>query len=261
MNGVSHPTSKAPILQPMNAPFSEPQPPATRQPIFNLPPVVSALIALLLAIHAGREFLLDDDAYVQAILTFAFIPLRVTQPDVFASVAPAGAEIWSFLTYAALHGDWGHVIVNTIWLAAFGTPLARRFGAGRFLAFAAVGAIAGAILHLAIVPQAMTPMVGASAAVSALMAGAARFAFQSGGPMWGQGGDWAYQQPAAPLTEMMRDRRVMTFLGIWFAVNLVFGLTSGAGLASGGVAWDAHIGGFLAGLLLFRFFDPVQRAG
>ena len=45
----------------------------------------------------------------------------------------------------------------------------------------------------------------------------------------------------------------MTFLGVWFALNLVFGLTGGAGLASGAVAWDAHLGGFLAGLLLFRF--------
>jgi membrane associated rhomboid family serine protease len=260
ITSLSQATAKAPILRSMNAPFPDPQPPATRQPIFNLPPVVTGLIALLLAIHAGRYFLLDDKTDVQALLTFAFFPVRTTAPALFSGVAPDGAMVWSFLTYAALHADWGHVLVNTVWLAAFGAPLARRFGPVRFLAFAGVGAVAGAMLHLAMDPNSMTPMVGASAAVSALMAGAARFAFQRGGPMWGSGGTGDYQLPAAPLSEMVRDRRVMTFLGIWFAINLVFGLTSGAGMASGGVAWDAHIGGFLAGLLLFRLFDPVPRA-
>jgi membrane associated rhomboid family serine protease len=57
----------------------------------------------------------------------------------------------------------------------------------------------------------------------------------------------------------MRDRRVLTFLGVWFGLNLLFGLTSGqTGLASGTIAWEAHIGGFVAGLLLFPLFDPVK---
>lgn len=244
----------------MNAPFPNPHAPSTRQPILNLPTVVTGLIALLLAVHAGRSFLLSSDADFQALLTFAFIPLREIQPAAFAGIAPDGAVVWSFITYAGLHADWGHVIINVIWLAAFGAPVARRFGATRFLAFAAIGAIAGAALHLAIYPQSIAPLVGASAGISALMAGAARFAFQEGGPMWGRTDLGAYRRPAAPLTEVIRDRRVMTFLGIWFVINLIFGLTSGAGTAGGAVAWDAHLGGFIAGLLLFRFFDPVPRA-
>ena len=242
----------------MNAPFPNPQTPSTRQPAFNLPMAVSGLIALIVAIHAGRAFLLGPDSDLQVILTFAFIPLREVHPEVFADMAAGGARVWSFLTYAFLHGDWGHVLINAVWLAAFGSPLARRFGATRFLLFAAVGAVAGAAVHLAIYPNSIVPMVGASAAISALMAGASRFVFQAGGPMWGFGGIDGYRRPAAPLAEILRDRRVLAFLGVWFGINLVFGLTGGAGLSEGAIAWDAHIGGFVAGLVLFRWFDPVK---
>lgn len=242
----------------MNAPIPNPPPPSTRQPVLNIPPIVTVLIVTFVAIHALRLYVLDPGTDMQVILDFSFIPIREMRPEAFAGMAAPGAIAWSFVTYAFLHGDWMHVVVNCVWLAAFGSPLARRFGAFRFLAFSAVGAIAGAALHLAIYPSSLVPMVGASAAISAQMAGAARFVFQTGGPMWGMGQiPGAHHLPAAPLMEVFRDRRVLAFLAVWFGINIVFGLTSGAGLAQGGVAWDAHIGGFIAGLLLFRFFDPV----
>jgi len=243
----------------MNAPFSNPNMRGTRQPVFNLPPVVTALIALMLAIQAGQEWLLGADARIQALLNFAFIPLRETHPDIFVGVVQfgEGARVWTFLTYALLHAGWLHVGLNVIWLAAFGSPVARRFGTPRFLAFAAVGAVAGAALHLAIFPTSEVPLVGASAGISALMAGAARFVFQSGGPMWSLGTFDAYRQPAAPLAALVRDSRVVLFLAVWFGTNIIFGITGGAGVADGAVAWDAHIGGFIVGLLFFPLFDPV----
>lgn len=245
----------------MNAPIPNPRIPATRQPIFNLPAVIGGLIALLLAIHAGRVFFLSADADLQVLLDFAFFPIRETNPGKYSDLAAVGelARVWTFITYAFLHADWVHVGLNSVWLAAFGSPLARRFGAVRFLLYSGIGAIAGAALHLAIYPSSEIPIVGASAGISAMMAGAARFVFQTDGPMWSLGGFDAYRQSAAPLREIIRDRRVVTFLAVWFGSNLVFGLTGGGGLASGAVAWDAHIGGFLAGLLFFRFFDPIAR--
>jgi membrane associated rhomboid family serine protease len=102
-------------------------------------------------------------------------------------------------------------------------------------------------------------MIGASAAISAHMAGASRFVFSAGGPLRGSAGALAYRRPAAPLGEVIRDRRVLAFLGVWFGLNLLFGLWGAeSGLASGAIAWEAHIGGFLAGLLLFPAFDPVR---
>jgi membrane associated rhomboid family serine protease len=91
------------------------------------------------------------------------------------------------------------------------------------------------------------------------MAAATRFTFQRGGPL-GMGAhiDEAYRVPAADLLTSLRDKRVLVFLAVWFGVNILFGVwaLSAAGFEQA-VAWQAHIGGFLAGLLGFSLFDPV----
>ena len=66
--------------------------------------------------------------------------------------------------------------------------------------------------------------------------------------------------PALSLLRAMRNTRVLGFLAVWFGVNIVFGMGSIAiGADGSSVAWQAHIGGFIAGLLLFSLFDPVPR--
>src|SRR6185312_2681652 len=103
---------------------------------------------------------------------------------------------------------------------------------------------------------------GASAAISGTMGAATRFAFEPGGSldMWrGMVGD-PDRIPAARLTQALRNPRVVAFLVVWFGLNLLFGLGSVSITGASGdqtVAWEAHVGGFLAGLLLFSFFDPV----
>ena len=138
-----------------------------------------------------------------------------------------GAEIWTFVTYALIHGDWTHLGINCVWLLAFGTPVARRFGAIRYLAFFAVTSAAGAAAHLATHSNAFAPMVGASASISGFMAAAMRFAFQRSGPLGLLGrDDAAYRVPALPLGAVLRDPRVLAFLAVWFALNLLFGIGS-----------------------------------
>jgi membrane associated rhomboid family serine protease len=116
-------------------------------------------------------------------------------------------------------------------------------------------------LHLATHAGEALPMVGASASISGAMAASMRFAFQHGGPIWSRGTDpEVYRLPALPLTEVLRDRRVVIFLIVWFGLNFLFGLGSLSITGSEqSVAWQAHIGGFVAGLLLFGLFDPVPR--
>jgi membrane associated rhomboid family serine protease len=88
-----------------------------------------------------------------------------------------------------------------------------------------------------------------------------RFAFQRGGPIWSRGTDpEVYRLPALPLSEALRDRRIVIFLIVWFGLNFLFGIGSLSITGSEqSVAWQAHIGGFVAGLLLFGLFDPVPR--
>src|SRR5207253_11161662 len=123
------------------------------------------------------------------------------------------ADIWTFVTYALLHGSLGHLLLNGVWLLAFCSPVAQRFGPLRFLAFMAVTAAAGAVAHLVTHFGELLPMVGASAAISGAMAAAIRFAFQRGGPLelWRDRAE-ACRVPAAPLVASLRDRRVIAFL-------------------------------------------------
>jgi membrane associated rhomboid family serine protease len=232
-----------------------------REPIFNVPGVVLATIGVLVLVHAVRTYglsLADDQRFL---LNFAFFPARYDLSPVTQIAWPGGlaADIWSFVTYAFIHGDWTHLGLNAVWLAAFGSAVARRFGTLRFLLFFVITAAAGAAAHLATHLGDFWPMAGASAAVSGYMAAAIRFVFQVGGPLgWMRGHPDAYRQPAAPLLVALRNPGVMVFLAAWFGLNLLFGVGTFSLLDEGqSIAWQAHLGGFVAGLLLFPLFDPV----
>jgi membrane associated rhomboid family serine protease len=238
--------------------------PPRRQRILNVPAVVVTLVVALGLIHAFLVLVLNTEQTTEVLLLFAFIPARydpAVLPDV---VWPGGqaADFWTFVTYALLHGDISHLIFNVVWLLAFGSPVAQRFGPLRFMAFMAVTAAAGAGVHLMTHFGELLPMIGASAAISGTMAAAIRFAFQRGGPLasWRDRAD-ANRVPAAPLTTSLRDPRVLAFLAVWFGINLLFGLGpfSMPGIEQA-IAWQAHIGGFVAGLLSFAAFDPVPMS-
>jgi membrane associated rhomboid family serine protease len=260
--------------------------PHHRERIFNLPPPVLWITVLLLAIE-GICQLIQPEAYLEILQRFAFVPGRFTYafdpervPLAFNAIAgdselqaeaarfflgDGKPQWWTVITYAFLHGSWLHVGVNCVWFAAFGSPVARRFGAQRFLLFCAVAAIAGAAAHYITHVADLEPVVGASAAVSGVMAAAARFVFQPGAPLDESLGftdraqeDTAYRQPALPLRRIVSNRSAISFLAFWFLANFLFGVfpMPVAGVANAAVAWQAHIGGFLIGLLAFRWFDP-----
>lgn len=183
--------------------------PVQREPLFNLPAVIVALLGVLAFIHGVREWVLTQDQDIHVLIEFAFIPARYDSSPVLGGVVPGGpgAAVWSFVTYAFLHGSWMHLGINAVWLMAFGTPVARRFGTLRFLAFWVVTAAAGAAMHLLTNAGSVAPMIGASASISGAMAASMRFAFQRGGPlggMWRQGEDEAYRVPALSLVGVDR---------------------------------------------------------
>jgi membrane associated rhomboid family serine protease len=236
----------------------------SREPMFNIPPVVVVTIGVLVLVHGVRVLLLDPRADMQFLLLFSFIPIRYDSAQLATGLVPGGwgADVWTFVTYALIHGSAQHLGLNAIWLLAFGSAVARRFGAWRFVVFCAITAAAGAAAHLLTHAGEFWPMVGASAAISGCMAAAIRFVFQAGGPLGMLRGqrDASYAKPAAPLFVTLRDGRVLIFLAVWFGLNLLFGLGSlSFDEGEQSIAWEAHIGGFLAGLLLFPLFDPVAR--
>jgi membrane associated rhomboid family serine protease len=237
-----------------------PRPP--REPILTLPPALTAYVLLLAIIHLRVFLPVSWEEWT--IDVFGFIPKRydTTLLDV-TFPGGAGAKVWTFVTYSLLHANLSHIGFNVLWLLPFGSALARRFGAVRFFVFMAVTAAAGALAHLVTHEHALAPMIGASASVSGTMAAAIRFAFVRGSFLSFSRGDAdaAAKVPALSLWRALRDGRVLAFLAIWFGVNIIFGIGSiTIGMDEGqSVAWQAHIGGFFAGLLLFSLFDPVPR--
>ncbi len=219
----------------------------SREPVFNIPPVIVLIVAVCAVVHLLRVYVLTLDQDIWLLLRAAFIPVRYSgyyDLDVYAFTTP--------FTYAFLHGGIAHLAINMVWLLAFGSPLANRLGAVRFLVFWAATALAAAALHWALHPLDQAPLVGASGAISGMMGAAARFGFR----IDRTGGRPRFGGPLLGFPEILRSRGVLVFLGVWMAVNLVTGLVGlGAGESSA-IAWEAHIGGFLAGFLGIRLFMP-----
>lgn len=214
--------------------------PRHREPAINAPWVVTGLILALLAAHGARVW-----------TGTTLEPLAVTSQD-FAHGGYA-----QFVTYQFAHGSWAHVLMNSAFVLAFGAPVSRYFGTGArgsltfLLFFLVCGVIAAASygiyvdLEARIMARPPPPwaLVGASGAGSGLMGAAARL-MQGHGRVGQLGG-----------------RTVVVMTLAWILINLVLGLsglTPGAGAVP--VAWQAHILGFFAGLLLISPFAALAGA-
>lgn len=246
--------------------------------MFNVPGVVVAAVGLLLAIHVLRATL-SGAADFRILRDFAFFPAEWTfwfdagrGEDILRDAATAeratetgalarylidrGLHPWTLLSYAALHASWAHLILNSVWLAAFGTPVARRCGAWRFVLIAIVSALGGALAQLLTDPTSVMPVIGASAAVSGLMGAAAYFVFAPPYEHEPDEGGGGRGRPGA-VRRLLANRTALLFLGFWFATNLLFGLgAQPMGIFDGEIAWQAHVGGLLSGLVAFPILDP-----
>ncbi len=238
---------------------------AARQPAVNLPWVVLALIGAFVAVHLLRTVILPEREAWRLTLELAFIPLRYSLPPEIAHVRLPGG-LWTAVaapvTHMFVHGGWGHLAVNSLWLAAFGSPVARRLGPLRFLALMAACGAGGALLYLLLHWGAPALLIGASGGISGLMGAAVRLVFAGGaGLAQGMRRDLSVVRPLT-LAEALLDPRPRAFILIWLAINLVFGLIGiGSGEQVSAIAWEAHLGGFLTGLVAFPLFDAPRRSG
>ena len=231
---------------------------AHREPIFNVPGSVIALIGIFVAVHIFRTLLpvAEDDWFTVAM---AFVPARYAG---YADQLPGGeiAAVTSFVTHMFVHGDVAHLMFNSAWFLAFGGAIALRVGTARFLAFTAFTGIVGALTFLVFHFGEMVPVVGASGAVSGMMGAVMRFLFSAiDMGSWQALRDRPRSVPLMPLQVALRDRRVLAITAIWLLLNAItaFGIP---GISAGGdVAWEAQLGGYLAGLLCFGFFDFPPR--
>jgi membrane associated rhomboid family serine protease len=219
------------------------------EPFLRLPWPIGVLAGLMIAIEALLKFLPVQTANA-VIMQYGLVPARYSASFLAAHGYDGGSlldKALPFVTYIFLHGGWAHVIINSVWLLAFGPVVVMRLGVWRFFLFFLICGVAGAALHLVLNWQALDPVIGASAAISGLMAAAFRLI-----------GDGRFGRRHAPMLPLF-SRQILLWSAIWVIINIVAGVTGvGTGPGLQLVAWQAHLGGFFAGLLLAGLFDPIE---
>jgi len=229
--------------------FLQSHPP--RQPFFRAPSIVLWLVGTLVALHAVR-ILLPGSRAQDMVYEYGLMPARYSRAFLESRMLDPGT-VWDravpFVSYMGLHNDWTHLGINCLFLLAFAPIIARRFGSVLFLLFFIVCGVAGALAYLAFNWGSPAPVVGASGAISGLMAAALRML--PGQTPWAVAGE----TPLAPIF----SRQMLVFTGMLVVISVLSGV---AGLPLGGenaqVAWQAHLGGYAAGLFLCGPFDTLR---
>ncbi len=209
----------------------------------GIPYVNLSIIALNLAIVA-LEAAMPPWAQRAFIYTYGFTP-----GPFFRN--PFSGQALTLLTSMFLHGGWYHVISNMWALYIFGDNIESRFGHGRYLLFYLATGVAAALTHAVLTPSSAIPTVGASGAVAGVM------------------GAYILLFPHSRIVTLVPlfflpwfvEVRALVFVGVWFFSQLFNGLFSlvPQADASAGVAWWAHVGGFVAGLALASAYLADRR--
>jgi membrane associated rhomboid family serine protease len=200
-------------------------------PFFTAPDSVVWLAGIIVALHALRLVVPEEMARA-AEYHFALIPQRLDL--MLVGGANNAAYSWpgalaACIGHVFLHADWMHVLLNTLMLLALGAPVARRLGARGFYLLFFVSAFGGAMLFFAVRLPDGPPAVGASGGVSGIVAGALLL-------MANARGGWA---------SLVRADFLKTSAAFLIA-NVLLALF-GPALFGAGIAWDAHVGGYLVG--------------
>jgi membrane associated rhomboid family serine protease len=232
-------------------------------PTLRTPVVTYALLATLLLVFVfvqGAGGVTNPYSLIASVCNYGLVPAELlhTRPVGFAvPMAPGVAcvvdnepvNVLTPLTSMFLHGGWAHLLGNSLFLWVFGNNVEDSMGRGRFLAFYLICGLAAAAAHMAVEPNSPVPTVGASGAISGVLGGYLllypRVRVRTFFPPF-----FLFRVPA------------WFVLILWFGGQLLTGLPQLSQMrpdASSGVAVWAHIGGFVAGAVLVRFFEDRGR--
>jgi len=180
---------------------------------------------------------------------FALIPanyFNLADKGISASIE----RFYPFITSQFLHGGWLHLIGNVWFLWIFGDNVEDRLGHGKFLFFYLLSGVAAGLTHVYTNPLSSAPTVGASGAIAGVM------------------GAYTILYPRAKVLTLVIffyfirfiELPAYIFLGVWFLIQFISGaLAHAAGGASSGIAWWAHIGGFVVGVVLILLIPRKKK--
>ncbi len=185
------------------------------------------------------------DAFIK---TYGLVPVRYSVPQISAYFT-TGQQAIAFLTFMFLHGGFLHLLGNMWSLYIFGDNVEDRLGHLRYLAFYLVCGLASGLSHLALNWHSQIPTIGASGAIAGVM------------------GAYFILYPKAKVLTLVPiffffqflEVPAFLFLGVWF----LFQFLSAAGTSAqmGGIAWWAHIGGFIFGIIFLKLFEMLREIG
>jgi len=215
-------------------------------PTKTYPIVNNALIAINVVFFLVE--LSQGPGLERFIYTYGLVPARYTVPHI-ASYFTTGQQLASLITFMFLHGGFWHLLGNMWSLYIFGDNIEERLGPLRYLAFYMICGLASGLSHLAINSHSAIPTIGASGAIAGVM------------------GAYFILFPKAKILTLIpiffipyfMEIPAFFFLGIWF----VFQFLSAAGSYGQmtGIAWWAHIGGFIFGIIFLKLFLRLPGGG
>lgn len=183
------------------------------------------------------------------IFTYGLIPARYSPTSLFA--LPARLTVAPLFVSMFLHGGWLHLLGNMLFLFVFGRSIEDRFGHFPFLLLYLISGVAAALVQIVVSPASRVPTIGASGAIAGVL------------------GAYLICYPAARITTLIPlffffwtvQVPAILFLGYWFLIQFVAGfqMLSIQTATGGGVAWWAHVGGFICGALLASILPPQRR--
>ncbi len=186
----------------------------------------------------------------EVVFSLGIVPARYTVPKIVAHETLPGLVLPLFASMF-LHGGWLHLLGNMLFLFVFGRSIEDRYGHLRFLLIYFLGGLTGSLLHIVMSAGSRVPSIGASGAIASVL------------------GAYFISYPRARITTLVPllfffwtvQIPALVFLGYWFLLQFLSGyqLQAIQKATQGGVAWWAHVGGFVAGFVLALILRPARQ--
>jgi len=213
-------------------------------------PVVTILIIVACFSVFLYEVILPPELREVFISMFAVIPYEITHgvdvppPD---PLTPYG----NLVSYQYLHGGWMHILGNMLFLWVFGDNVEDRLGKLKYFIFYTLCGIVAALIQALVYPNSLIPLIGASGAISGVL------------------GAYAVLFPRAQIITLIFifflvdvvAVPALVWIAAWFMMQFISAMVSATHLSMGGVAWFAHIGGFITGVILSKLFVSRKKDG
>lgn len=214
---------------------------------YSFPTANTLLIIIITIIFLITNFL-PENGYFTLVSKYGLVADRFLSANIL-DISNHPLAYITLLTHIFLHGGWIHFLSNIWTLYIFGDNIEDRMGSKRYLFFFLLSGMIAGLMQIILIPGSQVPIIGASGAIASVL------------------GAYFVMYPRARVVTLIFiffipwfvKLPALLYLGLWFATQVVYGL-SNLGIdhaaAIGGVAWWAHIGGFLFGMFFYRLFIP-----